>query len=84
MISDSSLSVATRWGVERMFASELVWSAWTRTPMDGMLRPRFLSSAVTGPLNPVRNPPSWTALERSSDDTRPGSEAIGMMPVSPL
>ncbi len=84
MISDSSLSVATRCGVESTFTSEEVWSACTSTPSEGRLIPSFESSDETGPANPVRNPPSATAEPRLKEETRPGSEAIGMTPVSPL
>jgi len=84
VISDSSLSIATMCGVERTFASADDWSAWMRTPMEETLMPRFLSSVVTGPAKPVRKPPREIAEPRLKDETRPGWEESGMMPVSPL
>jgi hypothetical protein len=85
-ISDSSLSVATRCGVERTFTSEEDWSAWITIPSEGRLIPSAFASAETGPANPVRNPPRLAA-ERMfwtpSEETRPGTEAIGMSADSP-
>ena len=86
-ISDSSLSVATRCGVERTFTSDEDCSAWMTSPSDGRFSPSAFASAETGPANPVRNPPSEAAarmFETPRDETRPGSEASGMMPPSPL
>ena len=36
-----------------------------------------------GPLSPVRNPPSETALATSNEEMRPGCDTMGMNPSSP-